>query len=457
MTQASPHDGLRGADRAFQERARELIAGLFVLVRVALLHRMDNQATEPAVRRLLAALDAFHADVADAAALQFVGDAVYVNRRLVHTDIKAWQHAQFLAGFFAKMQLAEIELSVGVDEASIRAFIQAVRDATLDERAGPALHTLELAGIRFRDLDARGVAGDPALEVPDRFRVLRAYGLLYVTLRDLLDRVASGQRPRIVPVRRAAQELAGLPERTRGMQLALLELGVHRRELAGRLAFVGMLAGRMARRAGLDPAQARDIIVAASLAGVGRVLDIRHAHAPPDALARSNAFAGGARALLAVSGRGRHAALRMIVAAEQQSAETRRAGHPVSRLTATAAAYERLTHAPPIGAGLSSGDALARLATRADLDLDTVDLLAGTLGRFAPGSLVRLETGETAVVRDAPARVGAMPPVFVVADAAGETVPLRAIDLAEAGIRVVASVDGRSAGLNPTHYLFCAE
>lgn len=445
-------DDLRSDEERFQMRSLELIAGLFVLVRVALLHRMDNQATEPAVARFLRALRDFHRDVAEAAALQLVADAVYVNRRLVHTDLGAWKQAQFLGGFFAKMRLAEIELSEGVTEETVRAFIQAVRDVTLAEREEASLFALDLEGIRFRDLDARGAAAADALQVPDRFRVLRAFGLFYVTIDELLRAVRDGGRPRLVGVRRAAQELIGLPERTRGLQLALLELRVHRDALAGRLAFVGLLVGRMARRAGLGPAAARDVAVAAALAGVGRVLDVRNEHAPPDVLGRSHAFAGGARALLAASGRGRHVSLRLIAAAEQERAATRREGHPVSRLTAAAAAYERLTHAPPIGAGMTTRAALARLATRDDLDPAVVELLTETVGVFPAGSLVKLETGEVAVVRDAAATLS--PKVFVVADASGQAVHLRPLDLAEAGLRVVATVDAASAGLNPSHYLF---
>jgi len=66
--------------------------------------------------------------------------------------------------------------------------------------------------------------------------------------------VHDGERARIIPVRRAAQELAELPPRTTGLQLALLKLDVHHDELAGRLAYIDLLAMRMTQRTKLRAA-----------------------------------------------------------------------------------------------------------------------------------------------------------------------------------------------------------
>jgi len=449
-------DDYRSAEGAFQVASGELIGAFFVMMRVALIHRMDNEATGPAVARFLASLSTFGRDVGKTAALQFVGDAVYVNRRLVHTDLESWKRARFLEEFFAKMNLAEIEYRVDVPETSLRGFVQAVRDITLEPEREEQLHRRIFTGIRFRDLSAEGAGLLDTLALPDRLRVLRAYGLLVVTLRELCRCVASGAEPRILPLRRAVQELMWLPKRTEGLTLALLAVPDLREELPGRLAHVALTTLAMARRLGLPRPEVREIAVTAALAGIGRALSPELAHADLAELVEADAARLGLARLLEAANLGRHAALRIITGMDASTEQGRRFGHPLARLISAADAYERNTLPPPHGPGLPPEQALTALLRDPNIDASAARLLATTLGVFPPGSLVRLSSGETAVVDSAPRDACQLfaPRVMVVMDQAGELAEPRQLDLAASPLTITGSVDPAPMRTNPTHFLF---
>ena len=420
----------------FQSHADKLIGGLFVLIKLAMVHRMDNKAVGPATERFHDALHGFQNEVSSDAAIQFVGDAVYINRRLVRAELQTWEKATFLKDFFARMDIGEIAFKDRVPDASVRDFVQAVREVVQDpSKAGEVRH-MHFTGIDFRALRARGIEqmDEAALEVPDPVRVLRGYGIIVSTL----------------------QELVRLPEHTRPLQLGVLSLEHYRSQIAGRLANIGLMVIMMGRQLGLGVATLRDIGVAAALSGIGRALSAELVFAEPDQCAAYDAFVEGARWLLPSSGPGRAAALRVIAATEQGSAETRRNGHPLSRMVAVAEQYDRWTQRPPRGPGMQADAALRALVDASDLDPAAARLLVSTLGLFPVGSSVKLTTGETAIVVDTtddPQRL-AQPRVMIVADAQGGPVDRRVVELAGSGMAIAGTVDPSQMDLNVGHFLF---
>lgn len=454
----APHDLELESDEArFQKGATELITQLFVLVKIGLVHRMDNRAVEPVIARFRGALARFQIDVAPEAAVQFVGDAVYVNRRLVRADLGTWEKARFLKEFFARMQIAEITFHERVPEESVRDLVQAVRDVALDPARIDEVRTRGFTGLTFRDLHARGVGLAPdALVVPDAVRVLRGYGIVVATIGELVECLQSGKSAPLIAVRRAVQELVRLPEHTRPLQLGLLSLEHYRGQLAGRMANIGLMVVLMAKRLGLGVAISRDMGVAAALSGLGRLLSSELVYAKPDQVAAWDGFVEGARWLVPFSGQGRAAALRLIAAVEQSDAQGRRHGHPLSRLVAVADRYDLLTQRPPRGPGMQPDAALRALLDANDLDRSAARLLVSTLGLFPVGSTVKLTSGETAIVVDVtddPQRL-AEPRVMIVADAAGGPVDRRIVDLAGSGAAIAGTIDPAGIDLNVGHFLF---
>jgi len=441
----------------FQKGASELIGGLFVLLKMALVHNMDNEAVGPATNRFFGSLRSFQNEVTPEAAVQFVGDAVYVNRRLVRADLTTWEKARFLKRFFERLDVAEISFDERVPEQSVRDFVQAVRNVALDPSTASQVQSQHFFGINFRDLEATGAAmTDDALVVPDRFRVLRAYGLIVATLRELVESLQLGRRVPLLPIRRAVQEFVRLPDHTRPLQLGLLSLEQYRDHLAGRLANLAVSVVLMGQRLELGVSDLRDMGVAAGLSGIGRALSGDLVYAEPDRCTAFGAFVEGARWLVPYSGQGRAACLRIVGAYEQSDARTRRDGHPLSRMIAVADRYDTWIQRPPLGPGLQPDQALNRLLETPDLDRSAARLLISTLGLFPVGSTVRLTSGETAIVIDVtedPRRI-AEPRVMIVSDATGSPVERRTIDLAGSGVAIAGTVDPSQIDLNVGHFLF---
>src|SRR5687768_5341734 len=157
-------------EQRFQRAATGLIGGLFVLVKLALVHRMDNAAVAPAIVRFHESLAPMHEAAGGQAALQFVADAVYINQRLVHADLATWERARFLRAFFARLDIGEIAFDAEVAPETLREFLQGVREAALDPARAGEVRQRAFRGLAFRKLDAVGSAAAEAIVVPDKVR-----------------------------------------------------------------------------------------------------------------------------------------------------------------------------------------------------------------------------------------------------------------------------------------------
>lgn len=451
----------RTGDAAFQGACSRLIDNFYVVVKVALVHRMDNEAVGPAVERFQEAMRAFERDVGGEASLQFVGDALYVNQRLVRAEAVQWERAEFLREFFGRMRLSEISFKAPLPERSTRDFVQAVRDVALDRSLLPAVHARKFEGIAFRHIEAAVGHEAGAIMVSDRVRALRGYGVLVLSLRDVLIKLRRKERPDLLPVRRALQELGSLPRRATPLLHALMRLDLYRQELAGRLGFIGLVVLVAARRAGLKGGALRDVAVAGALAQVGlatnRNLTRRDAHP----LAIAKARRDGARALVPASGLGTAAALRVITALDLTDPMTRKAGHPVSRLVAVAEAFEELTRRDFDGTPGAAPDVALRAIVGDDaFDESMVRLLVRALGPYPVGTFLELEDGRIALVTDVGSELGgdgsrlALPLCAeVVVDDLGPFLA-ESIDLSTAGLRITGAIDPQNHGLNVGSLLF---
>lgn len=93
---------------------------------------------------------------------------------------------------------------------------------------------------------------------------------------------------------------------------------------------------------------------------------------------------------------------------------------PLGRIVAVADRYAALTTRRPYRAPAPPVEALQRVRSAPDLDPKVVDTLSRLLGTYPPGSLVRLDTDEIALVTAANRRLPSQPLVRVILDAAGE-------------------------------------
>lgn len=106
---------------------------------------------------------------------------------------------------------------------------------------------------------------------------------------------------------------------------------------------------------------------------------------------------------------------------------------PVGRIVAVADRYAALTTRRPYRAASLPVEALQRVQSAPDLDPQVVAALSRLLGAYPPGSLVRLDTGEVALVVTANRRLPTQPAVRVILGPEGERVAPERRDLSEWG------------------------
>ncbi len=444
-------------ERTFQVASRNLLSSMFVLLKVALVHEMENRAVGPALNRFRVNLGEFHQKCAESAAIQFVGDGVYLNRRLVRADLETWQKATFIKNFFSRLEVAEVVFYSDVQEQNIRDFVSAARHAVLEPESGTAIKEQVFSGITFRNLDAAGVEStDDAVVLPDPIRVVRAFGIIVVTVRHYIEELTKGDRPHLLPLRRAVQEFVRLPVHTQSLQLGVLALEQYRGELAGRQARVGVIVVMMGKRLGLGVADLREMGVAAILAGAGRAFSTEHTFDSKEVCAEQGVFMEGARRFARSKGTSRSTALRLIGATELGRIFESTPSHPLTRLLSVAEAYEHLTAPRPRGQGLDPGDAQQTILDSRAYDHAAARLLVATLGLFPVGSMVRLDSGETAIIVEGPQSTQDVnrPQVMLVTDAKGRPAKKRILDLAETGATIVGTVNASKLDLNMGHFLF---
>jgi len=451
---------LESEDRVLQRHSLALVSALFIATKTALMHRVDNKAFVDAVVAVRVALEAFRRTCAPTAALQFVGDATYLNRTLVRVPITQWDSVRYLRRILERFDASELVFAEDFTEVGLREFLTAIKDTM---PLGPAeaqevLRTRAFEGLGLRRLRAR-MGQLEAVSMSARLRVLRAYGVGVLTLRDVVHKIASGRNPTIVPLKRALQDVAGLPPETLPQQLSLLSLERYRQELAGRMMGVALLSMRMGSQIGIPAATVRELGLTAALYDVGRATRPDLAWASPDSAAATGLHLESVRRLTALRSGGLAAVTRLVVAHEVGQGLALAEQHPFTRIVTVASSYEWLTQPAGRGAGMLPDEALRELLRGAGgrFDATVVRALVNTLGLYPVGSTVRLSTGENAVVLEVPHDPGHMlrPRVKVVTAPDGSHGSGAVLDLADTSdLRILGSVDARQLDLNVGVYFF---
>lgn len=447
-------------DRALQRHALSIISTLFIATKTALMHRVDNKAFQDAIGTVRAAIEGFRKSCAPTAALQFVGDATYMNRTLVRVPITQWDSIRYLRRILERFDATELVFTEDFTERGLKDFLSAIKE-TMGLNADHALSIVKgqtFEGMTLRRLRAR-MGQFEAVSMSARLRVLRAYGVGVLMLREVVHKIAQGRNPTVVPLKRALQDLAGLPPETLPQQLALLSVDRYRQELAGRMMNVALLSMRVGSQIGLPAQVIRELGLVAALHDIGRATRPDLAWASPESAYAAGLHLESVRRLTALRTGGLASVTRMVVAHEVGQSLAVEQQHPFTRIVMVAGTYEWMTQPAGRGAGMLPDEALRELLRAAGTRFDTmvVRSLVNTLGLYPVGSTVRLSTGENAIVVEVPADASLLlrPRVKIVTGADGNTGSGRMVDLAESPeISIVGSVDSRQLDLNVGFYFF---
>lgn len=137
----------------------------------------------------------------------------------------------------------------------------------------------------------------------------------------------------------------------------------------------------------------------------------------------------------------------------------RRQQHLVSRIVAVADSYDAMTSQRSYSAPRTQSEAMRILAEDAGVSYDPalVRLFIRALGVYPPRSVVRLSSGDTAIVVQPSPHDPVLPLVRVIAGDGGHLVEPRDIDLAAgSGLRIEGVVEPRAIGIEVDDYIAVA-
>jgi len=412
---------------AAQAQARGLMVKLTLCLKLATMHHLSNQALKGPVAALVQAVKEGLSG-ADQLLVQVVGENVFLNKEIIRLDATSFEAAATLRQMTTRLGVNEIGFVAAPGDDDVFEFLAAFQ-RHYGSRDPRGFREEKFRHLTVRVINAAAV-GLSGVAIDERQNLLRCYALLALNLEQSAQRLLLGREPRIVAVRRALQ---GLAEASRGLDSLLV--GITRfPSMRGQphlhLASVAALTLLLGKRLGLSRGPLVDLALAAAFHDAARLQggdDGAQQLAVKSGLALakvSNSTDGLARAAVALE------------LPLPCSARTPMAPSMTARLIAVPCAFEAMTSAQPPQVPLPPDLALRSLMHGAPerYDARAVKLFTSLVGLYPVGTTVQLESGELAVVVEAPAdpRQLARPRLKVIRDAGGNSCDV-AVDLAAEG------------------------
>jgi hypothetical protein len=448
-----------------QREARELISCLFVCVKLAFLYDLKNDALGPPCHRMADVANRIREREAGIAALQFLGDGVYVNKMLVKVDAGSFEQGQYLFGVWTKLGVSEIAAMAETTAHDWLSFLAAFKLVIGPEGDPARFRQTTFDKIRLREVQASGTAAE-SMVVTERFRALRTYAICAVTIKEQIHKLHQGKAPEAAKVKRAIQDLIAVATDSEALLLSLVSLKRHKKELAYHLTNCVVLSVVIGKRLDLTRNVLCELGMHAAFHDLGKSF-----LADAEGREAEKQIASTTVRKLVQAGVGHQAMLLRVVVANEIRRSVKDDGQSgeyfafpqcgASRIVAVAHAYDLLTTPRDKGPCLLPDEALRVLLCEADRRYDAVavKVFANAVGVFPVGSVVALSTGETAIVIEAPrdpARAS-RPRIKIVRDASGDLGDGFVVDLAAHSDgperKILQCVDPEEEALNPPAFL----
>ncbi len=453
---------LAGRDESLeslQRDARDLLARLFVTVKLALVYDARNDAMSTAFDKLAAAANRVRDTLDATAELQFLADGLYLNRLRVKVDLGGFDQAEYLHAVWAWLGVGEVAV---LAPTTARDWLELF--TVFQQAVGPGGDRTSLRARAFERIRLRPLETAPATvavaRTSERVRALRAYAAFIVTLDEMLVRLQQRRRVSVARVKRVVQELISVSDGNEDLLLAAAALKRHKLTVAHHLANTTVVAVVIGRRLELGRKPLCELALQAALHDVGRAFTTERDEEAIGActIQRLVHLAGARDALIprVVAAREAHRWVRPLRPAAADVLPPGAAG----RVVAVAHAFDLLTSPAPHRPALLADEALRVLVAEAGrrYDPEVVKLLANAVGVYPVGSLVALASGEIAVVVQSSVAPGreARPRVKVLRDASGAPGDGALVDLAaERGDarKILRCVGDDEVDLNPPAFL----
>jgi HD-GYP domain-containing protein (c-di-GMP phosphodiesterase class II) len=465
--------------------ARQFLMTLAQIVSVCRFHQIDNEAV-----RIPIALLSEWTRVLCAAEQKFTifgeDGQVFVNQKRVRFTGGSFETIQKLLRGLEERGLAGLEFRAPVDTEELRSFLTAFQSVNRQsaDAAGDVERAVASAGVRGIAVLRPGGQrqGSNKLHSLDDAAMAallyaKAVVLLRETIRNWDDETTRNQLG--ARSTRIIQGIITLAERDRRPFLWLLQVKNEREYLFTHGANVALLCILVGLRLGIDRNRLCDLGAAALFHDLG------HICLPPEVRTKTGLFSEedykamalhpihGTNLLLKLKNLQPSLLARIVVNFEHNIASNGyprkswpRGEHVFSRIVAVANAYDAMTTRRSYRHALTPDEALRELWKHAGTRYDSgiVHTFANVVGLYPLGTLVRLSSGEEAVVYHVDPSAPRHPVVKIVRAADGSRPSVgRIVDLAERDASgacansIVGMVDALASGVNPSAFLWESE
>ncbi len=452
------------------QRARELLTRLAAALRGARFYPVHHPAVQALVADLKRTLDAYFAEGRDVELTFNEGEILLGDTVLTEESVLFDQLQRDLTQIGADS--VTIRRGMGVAELSALVGILARDEPTLHESGGLAA-AATAAGIIHAEFAAVTVyvPEEPSLDTDPKVAAKATYDGALDVLRDLDASVARGRSLDVAPIRKVANSLVDNAMDNGPAILELSTLKDHDEYTFYHSVNTAILA------LALGAAVTNDRRFLVSLAVGGLLHDIGKLYVGLDILQKEGTLTAeewevmrehpvySAEAVARLGGIDRS----VIVIVYEHHQRLDGSGYPVAtpghrqslagRMVAIADSYDAMTSERSYSAARLPDEALGVLASCAGTSFDArlVRLFIRVLGVYPPRCVVRLTSGELAVVSAVDGRDPALPVVriFAAADGSLAPAPLQ-IELASpqaAGLAIVGCVDAKASGIDVEDYL----
>jgi len=422
------------------------VAALFGSLKLMQMYGREHDAVADAMATLTDALHAAAAGESEAA-VTVAGGRLFVNGERMRSADCGQLAVGYLVDEWARRGIETVHFPAAVTVAALTAFVGSFLELDVEapkpaERLAAALAAKGISDIAVDAREERAV--EPVVLEERRESAMRSYLRGLRAFRQVLRRGGVQDRLKIRRARLAVQGLVDRFLEEEAAVLALAQIRGHDVRLFNHSLNVCLYALAIGQRLGLSRRQLGELGLAALFHDLGKIGPHEPAKAPGEQwLALRDHPIRGARALFQ-TGSTHESMLKAAIVAYEHHAHLDRSGFPkmeheqhlFSRIVAIADCYESLTTTRAYRqTPYSSADAFALMLTKAGTLFDPLLLkvFINAVGTYPVGSVVRLDTGEVAMVIAGPADPGNVdrPSVRVLRPEKGALPADTKVDLAE--------------------------
>ncbi|MBK8252491.1 MAG: hypothetical protein IPK82_07465 [Polyangiaceae bacterium] len=457
-----------------KNQGAEVVLAVFRLVKIAIVHHIDNDAVTQTIERTHRMIVDFCATVGMNASVTFADDTVFVCGQLLRASRGTYGSALELAQLLEKCSISEVSFEAAVTPDDLKELALVLSIAIRDPARRTFAVDAPLMHMTLRRKDPVLTKRERPSALPLKDRIVRMYASALVVMRQFLMHVASGATVLPQRVKRLGQSIVSLSETGDPAMLGMTAMASTHRDDAGRAVHCAILAVVTARKITNDRLSLARLATSALMADVGRTLVagseryerlVKLSHDEEERIP-----AATSELCITTGGVNFPNALRTAITYETTWLERSEALGPVydgiwtpliqARLLAMVRKLVDLVAPRDTSDARSPLEALRMLAQDPEHDAVLLKALVRAVGVIPLGSVVELESRAWAVVIGESRNEMALdrPKIAIVTDPNGKTLPKpREVDLgADKGPAIVRVLGPSTAKFNVTRLFLAA-